>query len=68
MNGKPSGRQRHVWVRPKFATEDHQGLLLEWQQVEQGWRALVTYWEPEGERAVTSWFPADQVRPAAPSS
>lgn len=58
-----SGGVRHVWVKPTNMPTEMPGLVVEWSQSPEGWRALVTYVEPRG-RAVTEWLDSDQLRPA----
>jgi hypothetical protein len=54
--------QHHVWVRPEHTPTEMPGLVLEWRNEPDGWRALVTYVEPRG-RAVTVWLSVDEIRP-----
>lgn len=55
---------QHVWVRPEHSPTESPGLVLEWAQEPDGWRALVTYVEPRG-RVVTEWVGADRLRPVS---
>lgn len=57
----PPPRQRHCWVQHPFGGEV-EGLIVEWNRHERGWRALVTY--VDGDQLVTRWAPAEALRPA----
>lgn len=54
---------RHVWVHVAFLPRECPGLVLDWQQREGAWRALVTYWREDESRAVTEWVPQENLRP-----
>jgi hypothetical protein len=61
----PEPRTRHVWVKRTFDPTEHPGLVLEWRKAEKGWEALVTYVVESEARAVTTWVPAHDLRPAS---
>lgn len=55
---------RHCYAKPKFATVDHPGLIIDWRDTDAGREFLVTWWVEEDKRAITDWLTGDQVRPA----
>lgn len=56
--------RRHCWVTGTTdAPGPHPGIVLEWQQRDGQWFALVSYWI-EGDRAlVQQWLSSELLRP-----
>lgn len=53
----------HAWVRPPHLPTEHRGFLVEWVQMDDGWRARVLYLDARTGEQVWVEVPRDRVRP-----
>jgi hypothetical protein len=62
---RPHTHRRHCWVTgPERQPGPWPGLVLDWQQTEDGWRAWVVYLLGADEVVVQGWVERSRLAPA----